>query len=316
MDEFELIQRYFARPDKRASVIIGIGDDGAVIRPPMGKDLVTVVDTLVEGVHFPRDVDNLDAGYIAHRSIAVNLSDIAAMAAEPRWMTLALTLNETNEQWLEEFAASLHSVASEFGVELVGGDTTRGQDIVITVQITGTVDPGRMLCRSGARVGDTIYVSGDVGDAAAGLYLMQNPPENFVGSHEYLTNRFRYPTARVGLGSVLAGKASAAIDISDGLYGDLGKLLTASSAGAILQLDKVPLSLALKSCFDEEHQRAFALSGGDDYELCFTSAEDLPDEIDGVRVTAIGTVKSEPGIVCYDDGDIVAYVDSGYRHFQ
>jgi len=316
VDEFELIQQYFARPNKQASVITGIGDDGAVIRPPMGKDLVTVVDTLIEGVHFPRNVDDVDAGYIAHRAIAVNLSDIAAMAAEPRWMTLALTLNEVNEHWLNWFAGSLHSLASEFDMELVGGDTTRGRDIVITVQITGIVDPGRMLCRSGAQVGDTIYVSGELGDAAAGLHLMQHPPEENLGPHSYLTDRFKYPTARVALGSALAAKASAAIDISDGLYGDLDKLLKASAAGADLRLDRVPISIALKSCFDEKHQRAFALSGGDDYELCFTSAEDLPGEIDGLPVTAIGTVKSEPGIVCYDDGEVVPYVDSGYRHFQ
>lgn len=316
MDEFELIQKYFVRPDEFASVITGIGDDGAVLRPPMGKDLVCVVDTLVEGVHFPRNVDAVDAGYIAHRAVAVNLSDIAAMGAEPRWMTLALTLKKVDSHWLSEFARELHSLANENGIQLVGGDTTKGEGVVVTVQITGIVDPGRMICRSGACVGDTIYVSGEIGDAAAGLHLMQHPPEKHLGPHEYLIGRFQYPTARVALGLRLVEKASAAIDISDGLYGDLEKLLTASAVAADLHLDRIPLSIALKSCFNKERQRSFALSGGDDYELCFTSAENLPDEIGGVPVTAIGTVTRDRGIVCYDNGEVVPYVDSGYRHFQ
>jgi len=316
VDEFELIQTYFVRPDEASDVIVGIGDDGAVFRPPLGKDLVTVVDTLVEGVHFPGNVRDDEADYIAHRALAVNLSDIAAMAAKPRWMTLALTLGEVRERWLSEFSNALHSLASEFGVELVGGDTTRGSAIVVTVQVTGIVDPGRMLCRSGAQAGDTIYVSGTLGDAAAGLHLMQHPPEKFLSPHEYLTARYKYPTARVALGFAIAGKANAAIDISDGLYGDLEKLVLASDVGADLHLDRVPRSIALKSCFDAQQQRRFALSGGDDYELCFTSAENLPDEIEGVSVTAIGKINSQPGIVCYDNGDVVRYADSGYRHFQ
>jgi len=315
VDEFALIQKYFARPDKQASVITGIGDDGAVIRPPMGKDLVTVVDTLVEGVHFPSAIRDIEAESLGYRAVAVNLSDIAAMGAEPRWMTLALTLSRVDESWLSFFARGLHTAAEEHGVALVGGDVTRGESVVVTVQVSGYVDPNRAILRSGAQIGDTIYVSGEVGDAAAGLRLQQNDPPH-LGPHCYLIDRYWSPAARIGLGRVLVSRASAAIDISDGLYGDLDKLLTASRVGADLHLDKIPISIALKSCFDKVQQRDFALSGGDDYELCFTSAEDLPNELDGVRVTAIGTVKSEPGIVCYDDGEVVPYVDSGYRHFQ
>ena len=316
MDEFELIQKYFVRPDEVASVITGIGDDGAVFRPPMGKDLVTVVDTLVEGVHFPTETAGLDVESLGHRAVAVNLSDIAAMGAEPRWMTLALTLNEVNRVWLDDFARGLHAAAAKHGVVLVGGDTTKGEHIVVTVQVTGYVDPGRAISRSGARAGDTIYVSGNIGDAAAGLFLLQNPPEKLLGPHEYLQGQFQYPTPRVALGGSLVGRANAAIDVSDGLYADLDKLLTSSGVGAKIDLDKLPLSMALKTCFDKEQQRRFALSGGDDYELCFTSAKHLPEEIGGVLVTAIGEVTTRSGIVCVAADHVVNYEDSGYLHFQ
>jgi thiamine-monophosphate kinase len=315
VDEFELIQKYFVYPDEAASVITGIGDDGAVLRPPMGKDLVTVVDTLVEGVHFPSDIRDIEAEQLGYRAVAVNLSDIAAMGAEPRWMTLALTLAKVDESWLSFFARGLHTAAEEHGVALVGGDVTKGESVVVTVQVSGHVEPGRAILRSGARIGDTIYVSGEVGDAAAGLRLEQNDPP-YLGPHSYLIDRYWSPAARVGLGCALVGRASAAIDISDGLYGDLDKLLTASGVGADLHLDKLPISIALKSCFDKEQQRSFALSGGDDYELCFTSSEQLAGEIEGVRVTAIGKISKLPGIICYDEGKVVSYVDRGYRHFQ
>jgi thiamine-monophosphate kinase len=316
VDEFELIQKFFVRPDEAASVIIGIGDDGAVLRPPMGKDLVTVVDTLVEGIHFPSNIKDTEAESLGYRAVAVNLSDIAAMGAEPRWMTLALTLSEVNDSWLSFFANGLHDAAKQHGVALVGGDVTSGENVVVTVQITGHIDPGRAICRSGARVGDTIYVSGDVGDAAAGLFLLQNRPETHLEPHGHLYDRYWFPTARVALGSSLLGRASAAIDVSDGLYADLGKLLTASGVGAKLDLDKLPISTALTTCFDKEQQRKFALSGGDDYELCFTSANEIPGEIAGVPVTAIGEVTAKSGIVCHEADRIVPYQDSGYLHFQ
>jgi thiamine-monophosphate kinase len=316
VDEFELIQRYFVRDDEVASVITGIGDDGAVIRPPMGKDLVAVVDTLIEGVHFPFGVDSDSADYIAHRAVAVNLSDIAAMGADPRWMTLALTLNEVDSHWLHSFAGGLHAIAADHGMRLVGGDTTKGDNIVVTVQVMGVVGPGEMMLRSGAQVGDTIYVSGELGDAAAGLHLIEHPQDEYLEPHGYLMSRFEYPAARLSLGSALAGRASAAIDISDGLYADLNKLLTASGVGADISLDKVPLSIALRTSFDSEQQRQFALCGGDDYELCFTSSNPLPDEINGVPLTAIGEVTKGPGIVCRDGGEVVPFTDSGYRHFQ
>lgn len=316
MDEFELIATYFLRPDAPADVIEGIGDDGAVLRPPPGMDLVTVVDTLVGDVHFPAGSDETSARSVGHRSVAVNLSDIAAMGALPRWMTLALTLPDATEEWLRLYAEGLHRIAGEHGVTLVGGDTTSGDCIVSTVQITGFVEPGRAIYRSGARPGDTVYVTGTVGDAAAGLHLLEQPKPQVSESHDFLQDRFRFPTPRVAVGQELANFASAAIDISDGLYTDLGKLLAASGAGATINLDRLPLSAALRACFNVDRQRRFALSGGDDYELCFTCARDLPPEIAGVPVTAIGTVVAGSGIDCESGGRTVEFVDTGYVHFR
>ena len=166
MDEFELIRRYFDQPTTDDSVRVGVGDDGAVLVPAVGRELVTVIDTLVEGVHFPA---KLQADAIGYRAVAVNLSDIAAMGARPRWMTLALTLDEANEKWLEGFASGLYAAAEEHHVSLVGGDTTSGTQKVISIQITGDVDPGMSISRAGASFGDLLFVSGTIGDAAAGL---------------------------------------------------------------------------------------------------------------------------------------------------
>jgi thiamine-monophosphate kinase len=308
VDEFELIRRYFVRANEDDGVITGIGDDGAVLRANANLDLVTVVDTLVEGVHFPADFDAAD---IAYRAVAVNLSDIAAMGARPRWMTLALTLSKADEAWLDAFATGLFDAASEHDVVLVGGDTTSGEKTVISVQITGEVGRDAAILRSGASPGDTIYLTGTVGDAAGGLELMSAGQ-----SDGYLQNRFRRPSARVNYGCLLSGVASAAIDVSDGLFGDLSKLLAASNVGAELDLCKLPLSAALQANFDSESQRRLALSGGDDYELCFTSASASLPDAGGLRVTAIGQVTSAAALVCRDENGIVEYDDSGYLHFQ
>lgn len=306
MDEFELIERFFARPGG-TGVEIGIGDDGAVLAPTPGLHLVQVVDTLVEGVHFPTHLSPSDIGF---RAVAVNLSDIAAMGARPRWMTLAISLPDADERWLEAFAGGLHTAAAEFGVVLVGGDTTRSPIVVVTVQVTGEIEPGRALRRDGAKPGDTIYVSGTVGDAAAGLEgLVNGAPVR------ELLQRFTRPAARVRLGQALVGSASAAIDVSDGLYGDLAKLLKASGAGGEIHLDRLPLSAALVSHFAPDTRRRYALAGGDDYELCFTAEGPLPDT-GIVRVTAIGTVTAAPGIVCRDVGRRVPFADAGYDHFS
>jgi thiamine-monophosphate kinase len=225
VDEFALIRRYFARPGHAPGVSTGIGDDGAVLQPEPDRELVVVIDTLVAGVHFPEGIDPFD---IAYRAVAVNLSDIAAMGGRPRWMTLALTMPGADEHWLERFAEGLHAAALEHAVSLVGGDTCYGKTLVISVQITGDVPRGQALLRSGARVGDHIYVTGTVGDAAAGLELLSSGTPD-----RELSARFLRPNARLACGQALRGVATAAIDLSDGLFADLTKLLDASGVGGV-----------------------------------------------------------------------------------
>ena len=306
MDEFELIERFFNRQASTPGVLVGIGDDGAVLQPTPGHDQVQVIDTLVEGVHFPANSQAEDIGY---RVVAVNLSDIAAMGARPCWMTLALTMPPKDDQWLAGFASGLFEAASEFDVALVGGDTTSGDAVVATVHVTGEVETGKALLRSGAKVGDTIFVTGTFGDAAAGLELLGGGERD-----SFLVHRFLRPRARIETGHQLVGRANAAIDVSDGLVGDLSKLLGASGVGAELEIDRVPVSDAIKARFDESNRTRLALTGGDDYELCFTAR---PDVVEGIAdITAVGKVTGEPGLTCRQNGVIVEWDDSGYRHFQ
>ena len=317
MNEFELIRRYFADPHVATDVLVGIGDDGAVLRPAAGRDLISVIDTQIEGVHYPRALDARDIGY---RAVAVNLSDIAAMGGRPRWMTLALTLREVEPVWLQEFSVGLRTAADEFQVSLVGGDTTRGQQTVISIQMTGDVMPDKQLLRSGASNGDLIYVSGTPGDAAAGLELLQAGTVTTVAA-QALVERFRRPSARVALAQAIAPLASAAIDLSDGLFGDTHKLLQASGTGGQIDIDALPLSAALLAEFGLERARMLALGGGDDYELCLT----LPAENEaafnemasqhGVQVTCIGAVTAGDNFTCLIDGAVFDYSDPGYQHF-
>ena len=310
MDEFELIRRYFDRQIASSGVIVSIGDDGAVLEPNPDKQQIQVIDTLVEGVHFPAGTHPADIGY---RVVAVNLSDVAAMGADPRWMTLAITLADANEQWLQLFSKGLFEAADQHDVHLVGGDTTSGPAITVTVTITGEVEKGAALLRSGAKAGDGIYVTGTPGDAAAGLQLLQQGE----ASGE-LQQRFLRPTPRVETGKFLVGKASAAIDVSDGLVGDLKKMLSASGVGGEINIDKLPISAALLEYSGVEAARGFALTGGDDYELCFTASDEhMIDEIGELaQVTRIGQVLDVSQLVCKSDGNIVEIDDSGYRHFQ
>jgi thiamine-monophosphate kinase len=306
VDEFELISRFFDRQLLTPGVLTGIGDDGAVLKPDPDCDQIQVIDTLVEGVHFPVDSDAADIGY---RVVAVNLSDIAAMGGRPRWMTLALTLSPKDERWVADFARGLFEAAAEYDVALVGGDMTSGESVVATVHVTGEIEEGKALLRSGAQAGDTIFVTGTVGDAAAGLALLSRGERD-----DFLVRRFLRPGPRIETGRSLVGRASAAIDVSDGLIGDLKKLLDASGVGGELDIERVPLSKAISSHFDEADRIRFALTGGDDYELCFTARAEAVAGI--TDVSAIGKITREPGLVCGNNGVIVDCDDSGYRHFQ
>lgn len=317
MDEFEIIRRYFERESSDKDIRISIGDDGAVLCPSPNRDLISVVDTLVSGIHFPESLDPADVGY---RAVVVNLSDVAAMGARPRWMTLALTLDHADPVWLEDFARGLFEAADEHGMALVGGDTTRGSETVISVQIIADIDPGKAMTRAGARPGDAIYVTGTVGDAAAGLSILQSslPDGEDVA---YLVQRFARPVARVEVGAAIAEFAHSAIDLSDGLYSDLEKLLVASGVAGSLELDDIPLSSHIMRLMNAEDALRFALSGGDDYELCFTAdvADERIREVSeqlGVNITRIGQVTEGGGLQCLRGGNAVDYQDPGYRHFH
>lgn len=317
MDEFALIRHFFDRPIEDESIRLGIGDDAALVDPEPGRELVCAVDTIVAGTHYPQDLPPFDVGY---RSVAINLSDIAAMGGRPRWMTLALTIPDADTGWLSLFAEGLFTAASEANVSLIGGDTTRGETTVISIQLIGDVDPDKAIRRSGARPGDDIFVTGTPGDAAAGLSLLKGGSDQ-TGESEYLIGRFVRPTARVEFAASIASIASAAIDLSDGLYADLQKLLQSSKAGATLDISRLPLSAEILAKFDYDDAANFALGGGDDYELCFAASQSDDSEIDTLakqnhlQVTRIGKVVPGDGITCRRDGETVEYTDPGYRHF-
>lgn len=316
MDEFALIRRFFAAPAQgRDDVALGIGDDAALLKVPAGQELAVSTDSLVAGVHFPPD---LPADAVGHRALASNLSDIAAMGATPAWVLMALTLPETDEIWLEGFSRGFFSLAKQHGVALVGGNVARGP-LNITLTVQGLVPVGTALTRAGASVGDLIYVTGNPGDAAAGLALLQ---KGGADMQHPCVRRFAYPEPRIAAGQALRGIASAAIDVSDGLLADLGHLLEARGFGAKLALARLPVSKELLGLHPEEQAWALALTGGDDYELCFTVRADRAVAAEsrlqalGCVVTCIGAIESEPGIHCQDRrGQRRSYPRPGHRHF-
>lgn len=312
--EFEIIARYFTRPVVDPAVRVGIGDDAAIVVPDGA--IAVAVDTLVSGTHFPPD---LAAEAIGHRALAVNLSDLAAVGARPRWATLALSLSEVDPDWLEGFARGFFRLAGRHGVSLIGGDTTRGP-LSITVGIIGDAADAPLL-RSGGRPGDRLLVSGTLGDAAAALGHLATPEAERNAEARALIERFAFPEPRVALGCALAGIARAAIDISDGLLADLGHICRQSGCGAALDLDALPLSPALRTLHPGEVAETFALSGGDDYELCIAVA---PGDVARVReiaarvgteLTLIGELTAGSGIVGRRGGDSRPLAAAGYVHF-
>lgn len=315
LSEFDLIKRYFrgrgvARPQTR----LGIGDDCALLAPDPGYELALTSDTLVEGVHFFPDVSPADLGY---KSLAVSLSDLAATGAEPMWCVLSLTLPDADAHWLQAFCDGFFALAGRYSVELVGGDTTRGP-LSISLQAIGRVRPGRALLRSGARVGDRIYVTGELGDAAYAVKSRQG----LLSHSDSAAVRLDRPVPRVEAGALIANYATACIDISDGLVADLGHLLEAGGVGAGIEFSRLPLSALMTAHIAGGGDMGLPLCGGDDYELCFTvpveSAGPMEEKMKlaGQRCTCIGCIEASPGLRIAGVGDGFDGEAGGYEHFS
>ena len=342
--EFDLIERIRARALHRDDVVLGIGDDAAIVQVPVGKHLVVATDTLNAGVHFPLDTAPADIGW---KALAVNLSDLAAMAAEPAWCTLSLSLPRADTAWLDAFLDGFLDLASRHGVALVGGDTTRGP-LSIGVTVHGFVAPGGALRRDGARAGDEVWVSGTLGDAAGALRLLSEGlgegPEQRGGrtttlpafapvaaSHapaaqsdrtRALRPRLDRPEPRVATGRALAGVAHACIDLSDGLLADLAHVCHASGVAAEVDLSRLPASPALAASFDEDRRHALQATGGDDYELCFTAPPDAREAIEsiarqtGTALTRVGRIVDGTGARARTaTGAAWTPPRAGYAHF-
>ncbi len=319
MNEFEIIEHYFQKshPKSKGNLTLGIGDDAAIINVAVETELVISTDTLVSGVHF---FENALPEDIAYKSLSVNLSDIAAMGALPRWITLSLTLPNKNLDWLEKFSSSFNQLADEHSLVLIGGDLTKGP-LSITVQIHGVTPKGQSLRRSGASVGDLIFVTGKLGAAAYALKHIENS-QAYPSPTDEEVQRLNRPVARIKTGIELRDIATSCIDISDGLLADLGHILKASSVGADIRLSEIPYSDSLNK-INKESAIELALTGGDDYELCFTLpkglAESVINELESIcPVHRIGTINdndSELNLI-NDDNEIVYFKSNAYRHFD
>lgn len=316
--EFDIIEQLAARqPVRRAAVATGIGDDAAVLDIPAGQQLIVSTDTLNSGVHFPADTAAQDVGY---KSLAVNLSDLAAMGAQPLAANLSLSLPRHDRRWVRDFAAGFFALAEQHNVQLTGGDTVRGA-LSVSVTVLGVTPQGAALHRRGGNVGDAIYVSGTLGDAAAALLHRNGDLSLNDAQRRRLYARLNRPRARLALGVALRGVASSCIDVSDGLTADLGHLLEADGLGATIDAERLPLSAAYREIFDRAGGWQPPLSGGDDYELCFTvaaaKAAALPDEVDGAPLTRVGIIEAQPGIrLNLPDGTVEQASAGGYEHFR
>lgn len=315
--EFTLIDRIRARTVERDDIVLGIGDDAALLQPRANEQLVVTADTLNSGVHFPEDTAPFDIGW---KTLAVNLSDLAAMGARPAWCTLALSLPQASEDWIDAFADGFFALADQHDIALIGGDTTRGP-LSLSVTAMGQVSRGQALRRDRAQVGDDIWVSGTLGDAAGALQLWQRgeltvSTATLLADYEALRLRLVRPTPRVTLGLRLRAFAHAAVDISDGLLADLGHIAARSGVRAEVDADALPLSPALRDRLGREGARECALRGGDDYELCFTAAADQRDALHylaeslELSLTRIGRIMEGQGV--HTEGHDGA---SGYEHF-
>lgn len=314
LSEFDIIDHYFRQGRvHRKDVVLGVGDDAALLQVPAGHELAIAMDTLVAGRHFPPKTSASDIG---HKALAVNLSDLAAMGAEPAWATLALTLPDVDEAWLEGFAEGFFALAKRYRVALVGGDTTRGP-LSITVQVHGLVETGRALRRDSAAAGQKLFITGTPGDASYALKHIKAGVEVEPG----LLSKLNRPEPRVDFGLALRETGAAVIDVSDGLLADLGHIVKASDCGAVLWVDRLPRSGVLQAAPDGEVLTC-QLTGGDDYELCFAVDADKVEQVwqiarrQQLTVTEIGFIEQQAGIRCrHNDGSLYMPRGRGFDHF-
>lgn len=314
--EFDLIAQYFTRPAKHT--VLGVGDDAALVRVSAGKELVVAADMLLAGRHFFHEDD---AAGVGHKALAVNLSDLAAMGATPRWALLSIALPEADERWIGAFAQGLFALADAHGVALVGGDTTKGP-LTISITIMGEVERGAALRRAGAKAGDDIWVSGTLGDAALALAHLKRGISLAPHDAAALLPRLHKPTPRVKLGQKLLGLAHGAIDISDGLLADLGHILDASKVGAEIDVDALPVSATVRAYLEHDVAREAVLAGGDDYELCFTAAPTRRGDIEALgrrlklNLSRIGSITRKKGLALHGAaGRPVTWEHKGFDHF-
>ncbi len=316
MHEFEIIEHFFNKPiGSHPHIKVGVGDDAAVFELPAGQQLVTSIDTLIASTHFPMQTQPEDIG---HKSLAVSLSDMAAMGAKPDSVLLAITLPQADQNWLTEFSRGFFALADQYQVALIGGNVTRGPLSVSTV-MQGFVPTGQALLRTHATACDLIYVSGTLGDAGLALDLLQKKQGTI---NPTLLEKLNRPQPRINLGLELRGIASAAIDISDGLAADLSKILTASHVGAQIKLENLPLSKAMQTNCTIDKARRLALSAGDDYELCFTIAADKKNKLEekakslDCQITCIGEINSQKKLSIIDENKNPYFItETGYQHF-
>ena len=320
MNEFEIIKRYFTQQRiHRRDVVLGIGDDGAITKYSKQSELILTTDTLVSGIHFPKHTSPEDLGY---KALVVNLSDLAAMGATPAWFMLSLTMSRnTTSTWLQSFAKGLFQIAKSYEVQLIGGNLSRGP-LSITVQALGFVPKGQALLRSYASHGDRIYVTGTLGDAALGLRYLMKKIKLKKNTRAYALSRFNRPQPKIEIGLLLRRYAHAVIDISDGLLADLGHLLKQSRVGAQIDIDRIPLSRFLKRALPASEAFMLALTGGEDYELCFTVPEKHCRSLEKImkkhkyRITPIGIITKTQHLHITDSSGNKYHVGKlGYQHF-
>ena len=319
--EFQLINQFFANQNLyRDDVIIGIGDDCAVVRPIPNELLAVSIDTCVEGVHFPV---NTSAQCIGHKTLAVSLSDMAAMGANPQWATLAITLPKADESWIADYCQGFFDLANRYNVQLVGGDITKGS-LTITTQLHGSIPQKDILKRSGAQIGDLIYVTGTIGTAGLGLLIKQqsiNIPPALKDEIPNYIRKLECPEPRVEVGLALRAIATAVIDVSDGLAADLGHILQASDVGAEINLENIPVTKGFDLLKDQLSQWQQPLTAGDDYELCFTAPPSHQTKIQAIAektqtpINPIGVITENKSIQCLYNGELIPLELKGFEHF-